>query len=46
MKTQLNEYFIGITDIYKQNNSNSTIGFRNEQMLFLNQFPMKNIQIS
>ena len=27
-------YFIDITDIYKQNNSNSTIGFRNEQMLF------------
>ena len=27
-------YFIGITDIYKQNNSNSTIGFRNKQMLF------------
>jgi isocitrate/isopropylmalate dehydrogenase len=31
------------TDIYKQNNSNSTIGFRNKQMLFLNLFPMKNI---
>ena len=39
-------HFIGITDIYKQNNSNSTIGFRNKQMLFLNLFPMKNIQIS
>jgi hypothetical protein len=39
-------YFIGITDIYKQNNSNSTIGFRNKQMLFLNLFPMKNIQVS
>ena len=32
--------FIGITDIYKQNNNNSTIGFRNKQMLFLNLFPM------
>ena len=30
----------------KQNNSNSTKGFRNKQMLFLNLFPMKNIQIS
>ena len=39
-------HFIGITDIYKQNNSNSTIGFRNKQMLFLNLFPMKNSQIS
>jgi hypothetical protein len=39
-------YFIGITDINKQNNSNSTIGFRNKQMLFLNLFPMKSIQIS
>ena len=39
-------HIIGITDIYKQNNSNSTIGFRNKQMLFLNLFPMKNIQIS
>ena len=30
----INIFFIGITDIYKQNNSNSTIGFRNKQMLF------------
>jgi hypothetical protein len=28
-------YFIGITDIYKQNTSNSTIGFRNKQMIVL-----------
>ena len=27
-------YLIGITDIYKQNNSNYTIGFRNKQLLF------------
>jgi hypothetical protein len=26
--------FIGIIDINKQNNRNSTIGFRNKQMLF------------
>jgi len=38
-------YFIGITDIYKQNKSNCTIGFRNKQMLFLNLFPGKNIQL-
>ena len=33
-------HVIGITDIYKQNNSNSTIGFRNKQMFFLNLFPI------
>jgi hypothetical protein len=27
-------YFIGIANIYKQNKSNYTIGFRNKQMLF------------
>jgi len=30
----LTYYFIGITDIYKQNNGNCTIGFRNKQILF------------
>ena len=35
--------FIGITDIYKQNNSNCTIGFRNKQMLFLNLFRIVSI---
>jgi hypothetical protein len=31
--------------MYKQNNSNCTIGFRNKHMLFFNLFPMKNLQI-
>ena len=34
-------YFICIADIYKQYNGNSTIGFRNKEMLSFNLFPMK-----